>query len=154
MAGGGGESEYEVNVNLTALLDVLTNLLFFLMLGFAAQQTSIELETPVELPVSTAEMPPKKAINVTIGKKELKVEKETITTIANNKLGIADIPRIEPLYRKLVALRDQRVIADKESEDVLFIICDKDASYQLLRKVMMTGAEAGFPKFRMAVMME
>ena len=33
MAGGGGDgNEYEVNINLTALLDVLTNLLFFLML--------------------------------------------------------------------------------------------------------------------------
>ena len=44
MGGGDSGSEYEVNVNLTAMLDVLTNLLFFLMFGFAAQQSSIELE--------------------------------------------------------------------------------------------------------------
>jgi len=57
MAGGGGEggSEYEVNINLTAMLDVLTNLLFFLMFGMSAQQSAIENEGGVQKAGNNAE---------------------------------------------------------------------------------------------------
>ena len=68
MAGGGGESsEYEVNINLTALLDVLTNLLFFLMLGMAAQSSNMELDGGVTLPNSTSESQPIKPCRLPSG---------------------------------------------------------------------------------------
>lgn len=162
MAGGGGEggSEYEVNVNLTAMLDVLTNLLFFLMFGLAAQQTAIENEGGVQLPVSKAELPPKKATNIVIGQRELRVDKEVVAAIHDGRLAQAvDEGRIEALYRKLVAVRGKRVAssskqANREDDDVLMVLCDKNTSYTLLRRVLSTSAEAGFPRFRMAALME
>ncbi len=161
MAGGGGEggSEYEVNVNLTAMLDVLTNLLFFLMFGMAAQQSAIENEGGVQLPVSTAELPPKKSTNIVVGQRELRVNKEIVATIKDGRVQAAgDEGKIEPLLRKLQAVRGQRVTSankkDKEDEDVLMVLCDKSTPYPLLRRVLMTSAEAGFPRFRMAVLME
>src|SRR5688572_30851503 len=104
MAGGGDSgSEYEVSINLTAMLDVLTNLLFFLMFGFAAQQSSIELDAKINLPVSSAELPPKKAINVLIGRDQLRVEKEVVGAVKGGRIvGVEGDGRIEPLYRSLV----------------------------------------------------
>ncbi|MBN1959738.1 MAG: biopolymer transporter ExbD [Deltaproteobacteria bacterium] len=163
MAGGGGEggSEYEVNVNLTAMLDVLTNLLFFLMFGLAAQQTAIENEGGVQLPTSKAELPPKKATNVAIGQRELRVDKEVVMTIKNGRLGkdASGTGRIEPLYRKLVAVKGRKVAssrkaANQEDEDVLMVLCDKSIPYTLVRRVLLTSAEAGYPRFRMAALME
>jgi biopolymer transport protein ExbD len=161
MAGGGGEgsNEYEVNINLTAMLDVLTNLLFFLMFGMAAQQSAIENEGGVQLPVSSAELPPKKSTNIVVGQRELRVNKEIVATIKDGRVQAAgDEGKIDPLFRKLVAVRGQRVTATdkkaKEDEDVLMVLCDKATPYTLLRRVLMTSAEAGFPRFRMAVLME
>jgi len=158
MAGGGGEGgEYDVNINLTALLDVLTNLLFFLMFGYAAQQVSMEANAGVRLPSSTAELAPKKALKVIIGEAELRIEKEVIAPIKDGKVILAgDLPdkRIEPLYVGLVRLREDKVVTSADSPDALYILCDKGAPYSLLRRVLMTAAEAGFPKFRLAVLMK
>ena len=159
MAGGGGEgaNEYEVNINLTAMLDVLTNLLFFLMFGLAAQQSAIENEGGVQLASSNAELPPKKTTNVVVGQRELRVDKEVVATIQNGKLvKLGDEGRVEPLFRKLVAVKGKRIAGSKqaqEDEDVLMVLCDKGTPYTLLRRVLITSAEAGFPRFRMAVLM-
>ena len=158
MAGGGDSgSEYEVNINLTAMLDVLTNLLFFLMFGLAAQQSAIELDGGVRLPISSAELPPKKTTIVVVGERELKVDKEVVLPINNGHLQGAEAGRIEALYRRLVAVRGKRVAASgpkDEQEDTLFVLADKATPYALLRRVLVTGAEAGYPKFRMGVLME
>jgi biopolymer transport protein ExbD len=159
MTGGGGDGEFDVNINLTALLDVLTNLLFFLLVGYAAQQVNMEVESGVVLPTSSAEGSPTRAIQVIVGQRELRVEKEFIAPIQDGQitlLGTTNTPgeRIEPLYRKLVALREQRVATTLEAPDALMVLCDKGAPYALLRRVLMTAGEAGFPKFRMAVLMQ
>ena len=86
MAGGGGGSEFEVDINLTALLDVLTNLLFFLMFGFASQKAAVELDSNVTLPVSSSDTSPTIAIRLTIAADALRVEKELIAPIHNGKV--------------------------------------------------------------------
>ena len=153
--GGGGGGDFDVNINLTALLDVLTNLLFFLMVGFAAQQASMEVDGGVRLPVSSADNPPKKALTVSVGQRDIRVEKEVVLPIKNGQIvGAEPKGKIEVLYRKLLAAKEQKVASTLESPEILFVLADKDTPYAVLRRVMMTGAEAGFPKFRMAVMME
>lgn len=158
MAGGGGDGEFDVNINLTALLDVLTNLLFFLMFSYAAQQVSMEVQGGVTLPRSTAEEQPKQAINVSVGQRELRVEGALVATIQNG--SVPNTPpgasRIEVLYQRLVALREERIQQARAAgePEFLFVLCDKDSPYSLLRLVLKTGAEAGFPKFRMAVLRE
>src|SRR5687767_4259949 len=111
MSGGGGEGggDYDVSLNLTALLDVISNLLFFLMFSFASQSSAIELEGEITLPISTAELPPKKAINVGVGRTELLIEKEVIAPIKNGKVVGTPEGRIEALHKRLSALRQQRV---------------------------------------------
>ncbi|MBI2892035.1 MAG: biopolymer transporter ExbD [Deltaproteobacteria bacterium] len=156
MAGGGGEGEFDVNINLTALLDVLTNLLFFLMFSFAAQQVNMELEGGIQLPTSTSDLPPKKAIQVMVGQRDLRVENNMVAPVSAGTIPGTGDPstRIEPLYQRLVTLRDQRVAVARDAPDVLFVLADKATPYALLRRVLKTGAEAGFPKFRMAVLRE
>jgi len=158
MAGGGDSgSEYEVNINLTAMLDVLTNLLFFLMFGLAAQQSAIELEGGVRLPVSSAELPPKHNTTVVVGERELRIEKEVIATVTGGRLPGNSTSRIESLYRRLVTLRGKRIAASgpkDAEEDTLLVLCDKTTPYALVRRVLVTSAEAGYPKFRMGVLMQ
>ena len=158
MAGSGGEGEFDVNINLTALLDVLTNLLFFLMFSYAAQQVSMEVQGGVQLPRSSAEEAPKQAIQVSVGQRELRVEGAFIAPIVNGTIPNTPVgaTRIELLYQRLVALREERITTARAAgePEFLFVLCDKESPYSLLRLVLKTGAEAGFPKFRMAVLRE
>lgn len=156
MSGGGDGGEFEVNINLTALLDVLTNLLFFLMFGMAAQQTNMELDGGVALPTSSSESAPAKTISITVGQRDLRVEKQPVAQLKDGHVvGIDDNhARIDPLYRRLLTLREEKSSKPKDAADVLLVLCDKDAPYVLLRRVLNTAAEAGYPKFRMAVLME
>ena len=153
--GGGGDSEYDVNINLTALLDILTNLLFFLMVGFMSSKASMELDGGMELPTSTAQLEPKKAVQVTVARKELRVEKEVIAQLRDGKVVAAKTQegKIDPLLQRLQVIRKEKNATGPEA-DILFVLCDKDTPYGLLRRVMMTAAEAGYPKFRMAVLMQ
>ena len=155
MAGGGEGSEFEVNINLTALLDVLTNLLFFLLIGFAAQQSSIEIEPGLDLPGSSSEAPPKTGPTITIARAELRMDKERLAPLRGGNVGGSPPgQRIEVLYRRLVRLKTERGSRTLAKDDALLVMCDKDASYQLLHQVLNTAAEAGYPKFRMAVLLE
>ena len=153
--GGGGDSEYDVNINLTALLDILTNLLFFLMVGFMSSKASMELDGGMQLPTSTAQLEPKKAVQVTVARKELRVEKEVIAQLRDGKVVAAKTQegKIDPLLQRLQIIRKEKNATGPEA-DILFVLCDKDTPYGLLRRVMMTAAEAGYPKFRMAVLMQ
>ncbi len=153
--GGGGDNEFEVNINLTALLDVLTNLLFFLMLGMAAQQISVEEMGGVRLPSSNSESPPKQDAPVGIGQEALKVEGQIVARIRDGEI-VAPLDkegRVKPLFQALQKLKEKRVPTAKDA-DVLFVLCDKDTPYATLRQVLMTAAEVGFVKYRMAVIME
>ena len=155
MAGGGGGSEYEVNINLTALLDVLTNLLFFLMLGAAAQSANMELDSGMVLPDSSADVPATKTISVTIGTKDLRVEKDPIASVrAGHVNGAPAEGRIDALYKRLMSVKNDKSSKTLEVSDVVLVFCDKDTPYALVRQVLNTAAEAGFIKFRMAVLME
>ena len=157
MAGGGGDgNEYEVNINLTALLDVLTNLLFFLMLGFAAQSANMELDGGITLPGSSAEAHPDKTIQVSITRRDIRVDKAPVVTVSAGRVenGPSGNARIEPLYKRLISVKTDKKSKALDVTDIIMVMCDKDTPYGLLHQVLNTAAEAGFPKFRMAVMME
>jgi len=152
MAGGGGGDEYDVNINLTALLDVLTNLLFFLMLSMVSSESTLEVNGNLTLPSSSAELPPKIAIKVAIARDQLMVEDQKIGPIKGGVFTGADPNRsIQPLLQRLTQLK-QKTGVTADSADVLFVICDKDTPYRLLHQVLKTGAQAGFPKYRLAVL--
>ena len=154
MAGGGGDNEYEVGINLTALLDVLTNLLFFLMFGFAAQQISIDVEGGVRLPDTSAQVAPKRDINVSVGRSTIKVDDKQVAVVRNGEIEapLDAQGRIGPLYQVLSSLHANT--SARTDGDVLLVLCDKDVPYATLRKVLMTAAEAGFAKYRLAGIMQ
>ena len=151
MAGGGGGGDYEVNINLTALLDVLTNLLFFLI--FATQNANMEVDGGVILPESSAGLQPAKTMQMTIGAHDVRVDKEPIAQVQEGHVvGAAGSGRIEALYRRLMVAKEAAKTDDKAPGDIIMVFCDKNVSYALLHQVLNTAAEAGFAKFRMAVL--
>ena len=62
--------------------------------------------------------------------------------------------RIAALYNQLMKVKGEKHGKELDVSDVLIILCDENTPYGLLKQVLNTSAEAGFPKFRMAVLMQ
>ena len=148
-----GNEEYTVNLNLTALLDVLMNLLFFAMVGLAAEVASPQRDDALALPASQAEASLSEAMTISIGPHALWVDDESIVTVMAGGLPTRTPSNriIEPLYRAL--MRRKSASRPAVQSDVIALRCDRDTPYALLHHVQNTAAEAGFTKFRMVVLM-
>jgi biopolymer transport protein ExbD len=149
------ESSNPTRINLTALMDILSNIIFFLMASFGAQTLELTSASKVQLPSSTSELSLKMSINVAVGFQELFVEDEPIGKLDNGKLMGLDENRFHPkLEETLQRVRAQRLAKNerpKEEDEIVLLIADKRLRYETLDRVMKTCARAGFTKFRFAV---
>lgn len=154
-AGGGGGGEYDVQLNLVPLIDILTNILFFLLVGFASQELQYEQSNNLKLPAASTNAEMKLSIAISISKDELLVEKVRVAKIIDDKIdALREGDKILPLYEKLNTLRAARESQTggvSENDDVIFLLADRQVPFTVLSPVMKTSALAGFPNFRFAV---
>jgi biopolymer transport protein TolR len=152
----GGSDDMDVPLNLVALIDILTNILFFLLVSYASQELQLQQAQKVKLPSSYAQQTMKMATVVSLSEGELRVEQVGVAKIVDGKFNVQlDGDKIVPLYNKLNTLRAMRRSATRgpsENDDVVLLLCDRHVPFSLLSKVLRTAAMAGYPNFRFAVM--
>ncbi|HWV37234.1 MAG TPA: biopolymer transporter ExbD [Vulgatibacter sp.] len=154
----GGANEYDVPLNLVALIDVLTNLLFFLMVGFVAQEVQVKNADRIQLPTSSTKAEIELSVAVAITADEILIDHVPVARVVNGQI---DAPKegekIVPIYDRLNTLRAARQAETaglSKDDDVVFLLADKTAPFTLLAPVMKTAAMAGYPNFRFAVVKE
>ena len=139
-----------VDMNLVSLIDVFTILIFFL-LSSAGVETLIPSPKAVQLPASTADKAPKENLVIVVSAEDIVVEGRKVAAVADVLAQNADlIPGLDTelsLLAQRTAVRQENAGAAK----ALTIVADKDIPYRLLRKVMVTGAKAGFADVSFAV---
>ncbi|MCB9655030.1 MAG: biopolymer transporter ExbD [Deltaproteobacteria bacterium] len=142
-------------LNLTALMDILSNIIFFLMASFGAQTLELTSASKVTLPASTSELSFKMSINVAVGMEELFVEDEPVGKLEQGKLVGLTPDRFHPkLEETLKRSRAQRLAKNeraKDEDDIILLVADKRLKFETLDRVMKTCARAGFTRFRFAV---
>jgi len=153
--GGGSDNEYDVQLNLVPLIDILTNILFFLMVGFVSQEIQYEAENKIKLPVASTNTELRMSVAVSISNEELLVEKVRVAKIINGKVdALTEGDKIVPLFEKLNALKAAKqgqTGGVSENDDVIFLVADRKIPFTLLSPIMKTAAMAGYPNFRFAV---
>lgn len=142
-------------INLTALMDILSNIIFFLMASFGAQTLELTSASKVQLPSSTSELTLKMSISVAVGMEELFVEDEPVGHLVQGSLQGLDASRFHPrLEETLKRVRAERLAKNeqkKDADEVILFIADRRLEFATLDRVMKTCARAGFTKFRFAV---
>lgn len=138
-----------LDLNLVALIDIFTILIFFLM-----SSTGIEVLTnsrAVKLPTSVAEQAPRQTITVSVSETDIVVDGRKVADVAE-ALSLGD-DLIPGLKAELDLLANRQVLgADKDgASKAVTILGDKRIPYRLLRKVMATSARAGFAEVAFAV---
>jgi biopolymer transport protein TolR len=142
-----------VDLNLVALIDIFTILIFFL-LSSASGVELLSIPKAVTLPESLAEQPTRQTIVVSVNGQEILVEGRKVASVAEVMASPDDL--IAPLQAELQALAarapapaDAKMPA-ADSRRVT-IMGDKDIPYSLLRKVMVSAARADFADVSFAV---
>lgn len=140
----------QLDLNLTALVDVFTILIFFLL----SNSTEVEVlpaSKAVTLPESTAEQAPKPTLVVLVSGSDIVVEGRRVATVADVMATADDV--IAPLKAELDVLAQRQVVRQENAATgrTITIMGDKDIPYQLLRKVMVTCARANFADVSFAV---
>ena len=139
-----------VDMNLVSLIDVFTILIFFLL----SSASGVELITSpkaVKLPESTTDTSPKQTVVVTVTDADILVEGRLVASVPQVLATEGDV--IAPLKAELdlMAKREAVLEANKAEARAITIMGDKDIPYRLLRKVMVSGSQAGFTDVSFAV---
>jgi len=139
-----------VDMNLVSLIDVFTILIFFLLSNAGGVEV---LPSPkaVLLPESVSEKAPRDTVVVVVSASEILVDGRKVANVADVLAADGDL--IAPLKAEL-DLQANRQVIRKENEAQsrqLTIMGDKDIPYRLLRKIMVTSAEANFSDVSFAV---
>ena len=139
-----------LDMNLVSLIDIFTLLIFFLLSNTAAVEV-LPSSKAVKLPESTAEKLPKETVVLVVNDKDILVQGRKVASVAD--VMAADTDLIAPLKAELDTQAKVATIR-KENETqnkAITIMGDKDISYRLLRKVMVTCARANFSEVSFAV---
>jgi biopolymer transport protein ExbD len=139
-----------VDMNLVSLIDVFTILIFFLLSNVGGVET-IASPRAVKLPESHSDKAPRETVLVVVTGTEILVGSKVVATVADALAVDGDL--VVPLKAELDLQAGRQVIRKENEADSkrLTIMGDKDIPYRLLRKVMFTGARAGFTDVSFAV---
>lgn len=132
-----------LDMNLVALIDIFTILLFFL-LSSATELETLVIPRAVDLPHSSADATPRPTVVVLVNAQEIVVDGRTVARSA--EVLASEAESIEALRSELLAVR-----ARPGASATVTLMGDKDIPYRLLRKVMTSCAEAEFVDIAFAV---
>lgn len=143
-----------LDMNLVALIDIFTIMIFFLL----SSATGLEiLASPksVKLPQSTADKLPRETLVVVVNAQDIIVDGRRVAAVADVMAANSDM--IAPLKAELDLLAGRKAVRQDNQAQIatkgqaVTIMGDKDIPYQLLRKVMFTAARANYSDVSFAV---
>ncbi len=141
-----------VALNLVALMDIFTILVFFLLVNSSDVET-LPNAKDIQLPQSIAEEKAKESVVILISEEDILVQGSPVAKVADvMKLKGNDIPQL----RQALMSQNDRVMRRETQDDIagreVTIMGDKDIPYRLLKKVMATCTMADYGQISLAVL--
>jgi biopolymer transport protein ExbD len=152
----------EFNVNITALMDILTVLLFFLVKSFTVSSSTLTPPDDVKLPEAIVQENAKEAITVSVSVNEVRFNNEVIIRLKNGRYPQAilgsDKRTLLPLFKLLDAEDKKRKEIYKQlANDEFFpsgkilIQADQKLPFRILKFVLHTAAITGYKDYQFLV---
>ena len=154
------EAEGEIKeLNITAMMDLMTIILVFLIKSFSASSITVTASEDVRPPMSTARATPKDTIAITVTPKSIMVGDKKRVTLVNAAVipgelqGKLILPLDAALKKEVEKLKyiAQRNPTSPFNQEVS-IIGDKRVSYTLLSAVLYTAGQNELQNFRFIIL--
>jgi len=146
-------------LNITAMMDMMTILLVFLLKSFASSSAAITASEDVRPPVSSTRASPKDTVAVTITPKNILVGDKEVVRLNNGQIpadqlqGRVVVP-LDAAFKKEV--EKLKYIADRNPSAPfsreLSVIGDKKVAYDLLITVLYTAGQNELENYRFVVL--
>jgi biopolymer transport protein ExbD len=143
-----------MDMNLVALIDVFTILIFFLLSSATGVETLVSPKA-VELPLANSIQAPKDTVVLVVAGDEILADGRRVALVSEALASKDDL--IPGLKAELDVLASRQAVRAETRErlaaegQAVTIMADKTVPYQLLRKVMATCARANFSDVSFAV---
>ena len=154
------EAEGEIKeLNITAMMDLMTIILVFLIKSFSASSITVTASEDVRPPMSTARATPKDTIAITVTPKSIMVGDKKRVDLTNAAVKGSDLQGklILPLDAALKKeVEKLKYIAERNPSSPfnreVSIIGDKRVSYDLLSSVLYTAGQNELENFRFIIL--
>ena len=154
------EAEGEIKeLNITAMMDLMTIILVFLIKSFSASSITVTASEDVRPPMSTARATPKDTIAITVTPKSIMVGDKKRVDLTNAAVKGSDLQGklILPLDAALKKeVEKLKYIAERNPTSPfnreVSIIGDKRVSYDLLSSVLYTAGQNELENFRFIIL--
>ncbi|MFP2930142.1 ExbD/TolR family protein [Pyxidicoccus sp. 3LG] len=146
-------------LNITAMMDMMTILLVFLLKSFASSSAAITASEDVRPPVSSTRATPKDTVAITITPKNIMVGDKEVMRLQNGQLpadklqGRLVLPLDAALKKEVEKLKyiAERNPAAPFSRE-LSVIADKKIAYDMLLTVLYTAGQNELENYRFVVL--
>lgn len=145
-----------VALNLTALMDILSNILFFLLASYTAQSVEMEGQSGLRLPSSTSQLTLNPQLTVIVTATHIEVNNVAVSNIREGAIvdPLDKDGKLGPLYERLRNLKTSRAAAmhvDPGEAALVLVLADKGTDSQTITRVLKTAGFAGFINVRFGV---
>jgi biopolymer transport protein ExbD len=135
------------SINLVAFMDILTILVFFLLVNSSTTQR-IPSRNELTLPVSVSKIAPEDTLVIQVTRTAILVQGINVGVI-EDVLKSKDTSILK-LKDELVALAPRTAQANGEKGFKVTVMGDENISYELIRKILTTCQEANYTKIAFA----
>lgn len=138
-------------LSLVALMDMFTNLVFFLLVSQGATEIK-EPRKEITLPDSYVEQRTRPSVVIMVSEKTVMVEGEPLATV-DEVLNTKD-DSVAPVRNRLTQIKAKVIglnAQTKDQSDEVTILAHKTIPFKVLKKLMSTCASAGYSKISLAV---
>jgi biopolymer transport protein ExbD len=138
------------SINLVSLMDIFTILVFFLLVNSSNPQ-QINKSESLKLPLSTSDKVPEETVVLAITTSEILVQGISVISIEDASTEQEEF--IPALKQELTLLAGREVAAESSAEGdglPITIMGDENASYELVRKILMTCQQSNFTRIAFA----
>jgi biopolymer transport protein ExbD len=150
-------------LNLTAMMDMMTILLVFLIKSYGAVDISVAMGPDLTPPASKSTLAPMKTVTLTITKKDIAVGEKGVVELEDGKIKPSDqqgllLPAVKDALDKEVDKETNivtnnkaeaaKIGTDKDPTKTLTIVGDKDMPYEILYSVLGTAGQSGLKYFK------
>jgi biopolymer transport protein ExbD len=154
--GGGGGGMASVALNLTALMDILSNLLFFLLASYTSQSVELEGSSGLKLPASSSQLSLTPQVTITVTQSHIDVQGISVGNIAHGAVvePLDKDGKITPLFDRLRSLKASRESAgrgDLADAALVLLLADRGTESLTITEVLKTAGMAGFYNVRFGV---
>ncbi len=140
-------------LNLISLMDILTTLVFFLLIHVTNDIEKVQAPGNVRLPASFSTVKPSPAVTIYITTNAILLEDKKIASLRDVlNSGESSISSLEEELRAKIEEDKNTSQKDKKTEKKIMIMGDKDIPFTLLKKVMNTCSRAGYSAITLAVL--